>query len=91
MFSVECLNTSFNKARYVNMENCRSNSEMVNSVATDYWIYVDWIYVENYTSVSQKFWIVSISTGTQTCRTDLLNRYLFKTTHCGKALVFLPT
>ena len=39
LFSIECLNTGFTTARYVNMENYRSNSEMVNKVATDYWIY----------------------------------------------------
>ena len=38
LFTIECLNTGFTTAKYVNMENYRS-SEMVNKVATDYWIY----------------------------------------------------
>ena len=29
-------------------------------------------------------------TETKTCRPDLVNRYLFKTTQCGKASVLLP-
>jgi len=37
LFSIECLNTGFTMARFVNMENYRSTSEMVNKVATDYW------------------------------------------------------
>ena len=39
LFSIKCLNT---RARYVHMENYRSNSDMVNKVATDYWIYCEY-------------------------------------------------
>jgi hypothetical protein len=38
LFSLECLNTGFTTARFINMEN-RSVSEMISTVATDYWIY----------------------------------------------------
>jgi hypothetical protein len=40
LFSIECLDTGFTMARLVNMDN-RSVSEMVNKVATVYWIYGD--------------------------------------------------
>ena len=100
------------------MENKRSNSDMVNKVATDYWIYSEysdgfgkplnafftpregddlrslqnagepegliWAKSELKLNDSKNFWIVRIFTGTQTYRPDLLNRYLFKTTHCGQ-------
>ena len=36
---MECLNTSLNTARYVNMEKYTSKYDMLNKVATDYWIY----------------------------------------------------
>ena len=42
LFSIECLNTGFTTARYVNMGNYRSNSDMVNKVATDYWIHSEY-------------------------------------------------
>ena len=38
LFSLECLDTGFTTARFMNMEKC-SVSEMVNMVATEYWIY----------------------------------------------------
>ena len=38
LFSLECLNTGFTMARFVDMEN-RFVSETVNKVATEFWIY----------------------------------------------------
>ena len=38
LFSHKYLNTGFTTARFMNMEN-HSISEMVNKVATEYWIY----------------------------------------------------
>ena len=39
LFLMECLNTSFTTARYVNRKKYTSKYDMVNKVATDCWIY----------------------------------------------------
>ena len=36
---MECLNTGFTTDRYVNMEKYTSKYDMLNKVATDYWIH----------------------------------------------------
>ena len=41
LFSLECLNTGFTMARFVNMDNL-SVSETVNKVATEFWIYSEY-------------------------------------------------
>ena len=39
LFLMECLNTGFTTDRYVNMEKYTSKYDMLNKVATDYWIH----------------------------------------------------